>query len=233
LIGKEKFMLHGNRAEGLPAHQRNASGLAWHNGAMDVSEKLVFLDLETTGANAVFDRITEIGLVEVDGAQVTHWSTLVNPGRPIPPFIERLTGISNRMVAAAPPLEEVLEPVLERLRGALFIAHNARFDHGFLSQACARAGRTLDNDVLCTVRLSRRLFPAERRHNLDALIERHRLVTGERHRALADADLLWQLWRRLDEQFAPEVLRPAVEALRQRRGEPASARKRPRTPARS
>ncbi len=197
---------------------------------MDFSEKLVFLDLETTGANAVFDRITEIGLVEVEGTRVTHWSTLVNPGRPIPPFIERLTGISDRMVAQAPPLEEVLEPVLERLRGALFIAHNARFDHGFLTQACQRAGRTLDNDVLCTVRLSRRLFPAERRHNLDTLIERHRLVTGERHRALADADLLWQLWNRFCAQFAPEVLRPAIEALRQRPGQ-AAPRRRSRPPA--
>lgn len=193
---------------------------------MIFTEKLVFLDLETTGANAATDRITEIGLVEVDRGQVSRWSTLVNPEQPIPPFIQRLTGISDRMVKDAPVIGAVLDTVLSRLQGALFIAHNARFDYGFLNQACQRAGQPLPNEVLCTVRLSRRLFPAEQRHNLDTLIERHQLVTDERHRALADADLLWQLWNKFSAQFAPEVFQPAVQALRQRPGAPAVKKKR-------
>lgn len=211
----------------MPCHA--APSRAWQNAPMNQSEKLVFLDLETTGANAALDRITEIGLVEVEGDRVERWSTLVNPQMPIPPFIQRLTGIDDRMVSDAPPIDAVLDTVRGRLDGALFIAHNARFDFGFLNNACLRAGSRLENEVLCTVRLSRRLFPAERRHNLDTLIARHQLVADERHRALADADLLWQLWRRLSSQIAPEVFQPAVRALRQRPGEP-GAKKKPGRP---
>lgn len=196
------------------------------------SEKLVFLDLETTGANAATDRITEIGLVEVEAGQVSRWSTLINPGQPIPPFIQRLTGINDHMVRDAPPIDTVLDTLRSRLVGGLFIAHNARFDYGFLSRAFLQAGYQLQNEVLCTVRLSRRLFPAERRHNLDTLIERHRLVTDERHRALADADLLWQLWNKFSTEIAPEIFEPAVQALRQRPGQPGAKKKRPRQPIR-
>lgn len=192
---------------------------------MIFTEKLVFLDLETTGANAATDRITEIGLVEVDGGQVSRWSTLVNPQQPIPRFIQHLTGISDQMVKDAPLIDTVLDTVRSRLDGGLFIAHNARFDYGFLNNACMRAGLGLPNEVLCTVRLSRRLFPAERRHNLDTLIERHQLITGDRHRALADADLLWQLWNKFSAQIEPETFQSAVQALRQRPGMP-QARKR-------
>lgn len=195
---------------------------------MPLSEKLVFLDLETTGANAATDRITEIGLVEVEAGQVSRWSTLINPGQPIPPFIQRLTGINDQMVRDAPLIDAVLDTLRSRLAGGLFIAHNARFDHGFLSRAFLQAGHQLQNEVLCTVRLSRRLFPAERRHNLDTLIERHRLVTGARHRALADADLLWQLWNRFSTEIAPEIFESAVQTLRQRPGQPGAKKKRPR-----
>lgn len=223
----QEFSVHANQAGAAATHDgRCRKCRAWHNAAMTQSEKLVFLDLETTGTNAVADRITEIGLVEVDGDQVSRWSTLVNPGMPIPPFIQRLTGISDQMVRNAPPIGAVLDLVRNRLAGALFIAHNARFDFGFLNNACLRLGSPLENEVLCTVRLSRRLFPAERRHNLDSLIGRHQLVSGERHRALADADLLWQLWSRFSSDIAPEIFLPAVQALRQRPGLAPAGRKR-------
>ena len=91
---------------------------------------LAFVDLETTGATATADRITEIGIIEVDENGMREWSTLVNPGTPISSFIESLTGISNAMVADAPAFEEVAEEVLARLDGRLFVAHNARFDYG-------------------------------------------------------------------------------------------------------
>ena len=100
---------------------------------------LVFLDLETTGATAHYDRITEIGIVEVDENGVREWSCLVNPGTTISGFIERLTGISNAMVADAPPFEDVADEVRERHEGRLFIAHNARFDWGFVSAEMRRA----------------------------------------------------------------------------------------------
>lgn len=163
------------------------------------NEHVVFLDLETTGGSLGYDRIIEIGLVEVDrGRCVGEWSTLVNPGRPIPHGIQVLTGITDEMVASAPSFEALSTPLAERLAGKVLAAHNARFDYGFLKGEFSRAGVHYAPPVLCTVKLSRRLFPEHRRHNLDALLIRHALFCLDRHRALGDARVLWelaQLWR--------------------------------------
>lgn len=176
-----------------------------------IPDRLAFIDLETTGANPVRDRITEIGVVEVDGDRVTTWNTLINPGRPIPEFIQQLTGIRNEMVADAPTFAEVAEELAGRLQGRLFIAHNARFDYGFVKNEYQRLGQRFRSDVLCTVRLSRKLFPEHPRHNLDSLIARHGLQTGDRHRALADADLIWQFWRLLQRDRGEDALAEAVQ----------------------
>lgn len=164
---------------------------------LDIPSRLAFVDLETTGANPRTDRITEIGLVLVDGEQVETWSSLVNPGIEISPFISELTGITNAMVASAPAFATLAETVLSRLRERLFIAHNARFDYGFLKQEFARAGLRFHARTLCTVKLSRTLFPEHKKHNLDALMQRHGLKATGRHRALADARLIHQFWQGL------------------------------------
>ena len=172
---------------------------------------LVFVDLETTGATATIDRITEIGIVEVDAdGSVREWQQLVNPGIRIPPFIEQLTGISNAMVADAPPFAAVAEETLRRLQGRLFIAHNARFDYGFLKAEFKRLGIGFRGDVLCTVKLSRQLFPEHKRHNLDALIERHGLQAAARHRALADAQLIHQFWQKIHVDRSTEAIDTAL-----------------------
>ena len=175
-------------------------------------DRLIFIDLETTGASAATDRITEIGLVEVSAGAVNRWSSLVNPGIPIPHFIQQLTGIDDMMVRDAPSFVQLQDALLQRLNGALFIAHNARFDHGFLRNAFAESDHHLECDVICTVKLSRKLFPGESKHNLDTLIERHRLQAESRHRALADADLLWQLWRKLQAEIPEELFERAIQA---------------------
>ena len=160
---------------------------------------LILLDLETTGATASFDRITEIGLIEVEnGEYVREWSTLVNPQMHISSFIESLTGISNEMVADAPTFAAVAAELTARLAGRLLVAHNARFDYGFLRAEFARLDTAYASEVICTVKLSRKLFPGHRRHNLDTLIERHEIQCEARHRALGDARVLWDLlatWR--------------------------------------
>lgn len=177
-------------------------------------QTLVFLDLETTGATATHDRVTEIGLVEVsDGRLVTEWSTLVNPETRIPPFIETLTGITNEMVANAPTFAELSEELLQRLTGKLLVAHNARFDYGFLKNEFRRAGLRYTSKVLCTVKLSRRLFPQHHRHNLDSLIERHGLSCTSRHRALGDAQVLWQFVQKLYRELNHAQIHEAVETL--------------------
>ena len=173
-------------------------------------QPLVFVDLETTGGSSAEHRITEIGVVEIGPQGVSTWTSLVNPGQSISPFIQQLTGISDAMVRDAPSFAALAPTLFERLDGKLFVAHNASFDRGFLRAEFERAGMAFNPDVLCTVRLSRALFPRESRHGLDALIERHGLVPSARHRALADADLLWQFWRQLHEIVPLDRLREQI-----------------------
>lgn len=174
---------------------------------------IAFVDLETSGSTPTQDRITEVGIVTLDGDRVERWSVLVNPEGSIPPFIERLTGISNEMVADAPLFEEIASELADRLAGRLFVAHNARFDYGFLKQSFRRIGRDFRATTLCTVKLSRRLFPLEKKHNLDSLVARFDLQVTARHRALADADLLYQFWQRVHAQFPAEQIAEAVDSL--------------------
>jgi len=181
---------------------------------------LAFVDLETTGTMAAVDAITEIGIVRIESdtadpatLRISEWSTLVNPGVPIPPAIEALTGITNAMVRGAPPFARVADEVLARTAGALFVAHNARFDYGFLKHAFARQQRTFSARVLCTVRLSRRLFPHEPRHNLDSVIARHGLAVAGRHRALGDARVLWMFIQTLYRDLAPEAIEAAARRV--------------------
>lgn len=156
---------------------------------------ITLLDLETTGADPSRDRITEIGLIELEAHQPVDapgatWSSLVDPGQPIPPFITRLTGIDDAMVATAPAFAALAGPLAERLAGRLLIAHNVRFDHAFLRAEFARVGVAFAAAALCSARLSRRLYPQEHRHNLDAVMQRHGLRCSARHRALGDARVL-------------------------------------------
>jgi DNA polymerase-3 subunit epsilon len=180
---------------------------------------LAFVDLETTGTRAVDDRITEVGIVRVDAdaaggpPRVHEWSTLVDPEVPIPPAIQALTGITDAMVAGAPAFGAVAGEIAERIADCVFIAHNARFDHGFLKHAYARAGRPFSARPLCTVRLSRRLYPDAQGHGLDALVARHGLDLPDRHRALGDARALWAFVQVLYRQFPEEIIETAVRRI--------------------
>ena len=174
---------------------------------------LVFLDLETTGATASFDRITEIGLIEVEhGEYVREWSSLVNPQMRIPPFIESLTGISDDMVALAPTFAEVAQELKSRIHGKVLIAHNARFDYGFLKAEFGRLDIKYSPDILCTVKLSRKLYPGHARHNLDSLMDRHAIACEARHRALGDARVLWDLLQKWRGELGADAINAAAAA---------------------
>lgn len=184
-----------------------------------MTSRLAILDLETTGADPRQDRITEIGIVVVeDGALVEEYSTLVNPGRSIPAGIETLTGISQAMVERAPSFADLALEVAGRLNGRTLVAHNARFDYAFLRNEFRRAGLPFRSDVMCSVRLSRRLFPEHPRHNLDSLIERFDLCCDARHRALPDARLVHQLlealYARLGRETVNAAMRETIDGLR-------------------
>lgn len=180
---------------------------------LPLREPLVFVDLETTGANFANDRIIEIGLVEVDQDGAREWSSLVDPGKPVPPFITGLTGIDTAMVESAPTFAQLAPELLERLRGRMFIAHNARFDYGFLKHEFRRIGVEFRATNLCTVKLSRKLFPEHHRHNLDTLVERFSITVGDRHRALADARVLWDLWRHWHTLLPEDTICDAVDVI--------------------
>ena len=175
---------------------------------------LVFVDLETTGGSAAYDRIIEVGLIRVkNGELIDEWSSLVNPERPISGYIEGITCISNEMVASAPRFAEIASVVWEKLQGALFVAHNARFDYSFLRAEFFKSDMHFTTQVLCTVKLSRRLFPEYARHNLDAVMERHELTCDARHRALGDAKVLYDFWSKLRCKMDESRLAAAVQAV--------------------
>jgi DNA polymerase III subunit epsilon len=181
-----------------------------------VDRDLVCVDLETTGGSAAWHRIIEIGTVEIDrDGALREWSTLVNPGVPIPAQIEAFTGISDEMVAAAPSFEQVHRELLARLANRVFVAHNARFDYGFIRAELARLDVRFAAKVLCTVKLSRRLFPEQPRHNLDAVMARHGLDCEARHRALGDARVLRDLLQVLRRDVEPARLAAVIDGLLQ------------------
>ncbi len=158
------------------------------------------VDVETTGMRARGDdRVTEVAVIHVDGGVASvAFESLINPGRPIPPFITRLTGIDDALVRDAPRFEEVADRVLAALTGRVFVAHNARFDLSFvraeLERSCDVAFRP---PLLCTVRLSRALVPELPRRNLDAVLHWFGITTERRHRAAGDALATAEVLRRL------------------------------------
>jgi DNA polymerase-3 subunit epsilon len=155
---------------------------------------LAYVDLETTGTRTGSDRITEIAIIRQErGEVVERWSSLVDPEVPIPDPIQQLTGITDTMVADAPAFGQLIPDIVRLLDSAALVAHNARFDAGFLRQAFARRDLPFDYEVLCTLRLSRALYPQHKRHNLDTLIQRHGIEVRDRHRAMTDTQVLPQL----------------------------------------
>ena len=179
-----------------------------------VEAPLAIVDLETTGTRPGADRVTEIGVLEIERFEVvSEWSTLVNPGIVVPCEIQALTGITHRMLAEAPRFADLAGELHERLSGRVFIAHNARFDYGFLRREFDRAGIKFQARSVCSVKLARRLYPRERGHDLDSLIARHGIACRERHRALGDADAVWQFLRIAAEEHGAEVLTVAARQV--------------------
>lgn len=174
---------------------------------------LAFVDIETTGSHFERDRITEVGIKSLVDDRVEIWESLINPQTFIPQNIQSLTGIRPQMVSNQPPFEVLATEIARELEGKIFVAHNARFDYGFLKASFKRVGIDFKPKVLCTVKLSRLLFPEQTRHNLDTIISVHDLKISSRHRALGDADLLLQFWRICEAKLGREALLKAFNQL--------------------
>ena len=160
----------------------------------------VIVDLETTGgAPYRGHRVTEVAAVRMrgDGQIVDEFETLLNPDRYIPPFITQLTKISPAMVENAPRFADVARDVQRILHGAVFVAHNAQFDHGFLGMELGRCGLPLEGRTLCTVRLARKTVPEVQSRSLDSLMYFFGVDNAARHRAMGDARATALIFRRL------------------------------------
>ena len=177
-------------------------------------ETIAVIDFETTGLSpAQGARATEIAAVLVQGGRIVdRFQSLMNSGAWVPPFIEQLTGISNRMLATAPPAHAVMREVARFTRGCPLVAHNAAFDRGFwqAEQVLADCEPDDAHAFACTLLLSRRLYPLAENHRLGTLAKLHALPSaGRAHRALADAEvtahLLLRVQRDVEQRFAGQL----------------------------
>jgi DNA polymerase III subunit epsilon len=159
-----------------------------------IPDIFVFVDVETTGSRAFVDRVIDIAIIRVEQGVITkRFESLVNPHILIPTYATEISGITNEDVATAPDFSEIALEIEALFKDAVFVAHNAHFDYGFLKNEFRRIGMKFSMPRLCTVKLSRSLFPKERSHDLDALMERHGIQCDRRHRAMPDA-LVIQKW---------------------------------------
>jgi DNA polymerase-3 subunit epsilon len=173
---------------------------------------VVFVDIETTGGSYKNSRVLEVAAIRFeDGQVVKEFSTLINPETYIPASITSLTGISEGDVVDAPIFSDIADELAEILHGAVFIAHNVRFDYSFLKQEFAMAGMDFSPKLLCTVRLSRALYRFEKGHSLAKLIERHNIPVFDRHRALEDARAILYFTQLAFDEHGYELFNAAVE----------------------
>lgn len=179
-----------------------------------ISTPLVFVDIETTGMSPARDRITEVACIRYeDGKETGRFVSLFNPEIPLPLSIQFLTGIQNHMLAEAPTFDQRAEEIDAIFQGAILVAHNARFDYSFLKAEMERAGFSFKRKLLCTARLSRKLYPEHPRHNLSIIIERHGLTCEARHRALGDTLAMRDFVLAAQKEKGIEVLRKAAEEI--------------------
>ena len=156
-----------------------------------------------------------------NGRVVDRFQSLMYTGVPIPPFITQLTGITNDMVASAPPAGQVMADAARFVGDTPLVAHNAGFDRRFWQEELARAGQPADQPFACTVLLSRRLYPDAPSHKLGSLIDWFDLPrTGQAHRALADAEMAAELLGRIrhDLMMRHGIARPDHAFLRALQG---------------
>lgn len=159
--------------------------------------RLVVFDFETTGLNPDCGaRVIEVGAVKLERGEIAaRFQSLVHPGRPVSRFISELTGITNQMLKGAPKAAEVFPRFLDFVGDAPLVAHNARFDLGFLRAELRRLHLACDNPHACSLLAGRRLLPDAPRHSLSILAEYCGVTPdGNWHRALADAEAAAKIW---------------------------------------
>lgn len=194
--------------------QPNTDSLPLSDGFPD---RMVILDCETTGGRAKYHRIIEIGLVVIEnGRLVETWQSFINPETIIPSFIQKLTGIKPNMLNNAPKFREIADILHEKLKNRTLVAHNARFDYSFLKSEFNRIGINYSTKPLCSVKLSRNLYPQFKRHGLSEIIKRFKLNIENRHRALDDAQMVYGFFNKTSAIYSPEEIEACCKQLLKR-----------------
>ena len=193
-----------------------------------MNEKVVVLDFETTGLSPDGgDRATEIGAIVLQqGEIVDRFQSLMNAGIGIPAFIQSLTGITNRMIAEAPPAGQVMRDFAEFAADMPLVAHNAAFDKRFLDTELRRVGIKRKGRFACSMRVARRIYPNARNHKLNTLARYMGLDwSGRHHRAMADVEMTTQLWCAMQQRIAHDYSLGSVphKLMRDLQSTPAAA----------
>lgn len=179
------------------------------------------VDIETTGGSPQQSRITEIAVYLTDGVrQLDAYETLVNPEQPIPPFITKLTGISDEMVASAPRFQDVSSQLARITKDAVFVAHNVAFDYGMIRHEYSELGMDFHRSLLCTVKSSRRLLPGYPSYSLGNLCKEVGISIEQRHRASGDALATMHLFHMLFEGHREDLLQLVEEGTLRFTGDP-------------
>lgn len=169
--------------------------------------EFAIVDIETTGGSPRGGGITEIAVLIHDGETIVNeWQTLINPQMNIPSYITGLTGIDNSMVRNAPTFEDIADELWELLEDRVFIAHSVNFDFGFIREAFLKIGKDLNSQKLCTVRLSRKVFPGLSSYSLGRICENQKIPILARHRAMGDARATALLFDRMIKERQDVVL---------------------------
>lgn len=172
---------------------------------------VVFVDIETTGGSYRNSRVLEVAAIRFENGKITReFSTLLDPETYIPSHITALTGIRASDVEGKPVFADIADELADVMAGAVFIAHNVRFDYSFIKQEYALLGQQFSPKLLCTVRLSRALYSTQKGHSLAKLIERHNIPVAARHRALDDARAMLQFTTIAFEEHGFELFNEAV-----------------------
>ena len=177
------------------------------------ADTVVVLDFETTGLSPdLGDRVIEIGAVRLEGGHVTErFQSLMNPGMRVSSFIESYTGITNRMLVDAPPIEKVMRAFVDFAQGFDLVAHNASFDRRFLDSELDRIRRQHNGHIACSMLVARRIYQEARNHTLGTLVELKRLQQHATfHRALSDAEMTARLWLAMINDIASAHAIPRV-----------------------
>lgn len=185
---------------------------------MTIVRKYAIVDIETTGGLYNRDKITEIAIIVTDGVNILQkYESLVNPERSIPYHITRITGIDDDTVVDAPKFYEIAKDIVEITEGCVFVAHNVKFDYGFIKHEFKNLGYAYNKKRLCTVKLTRTHLPGLKSYGLDSLIKHFNLTVTQRHRAYGDTFATYEIFSNLyqnvlDEHHLDTIINEGIDA---------------------